>query len=120
MNKKEKEIILKRYELILNVNAEGIDKQDSIREISNLLDLLDLTKERYMVENKVITETNKYHLAAIDMFEMLFDTAFKYGIYVNYDIDEIENIIDDLKWTMTEEEYNYSLKRIAVIKDYIK
>lgn len=120
MNKKEKQIILEQYELILNINAGGIDKQDSIREISNLLNLFDMQKERYMVENKVIANTHKYPFTVIGMFEMLFDSISKHGRYINYNIDEIEEVLSNLKWDMTEEEYNYNIKRIAIIREYLK
>lgn len=120
MNKKEKQIILDRYELILNTRELGIDKSDSIRELSSLIDALGMKKERYMVENKIISNSKGFSIIVIDAFEMIFESFLKYGCIVKYDIEEVEEAFENVRLDMNADEVNYNSKRIAIIKEYLK
>lgn len=120
MTKKEKQIILNQYEMIYKVNLDGIDKSDSIREIGVILDLLGLNKEKYEVENKVLSTRAGYsNVIAIDTFQMIFDSFYRYGSLVKYNIEEIEEVFEQLKFEMNEDDVRYNTRRINIIKEIL-
>lgn len=118
MIKKEKEIILARYELILDTEKLGYDKSDSKKELISLMDMLGMQKDRYVRENEVLSKHNNYSPIVVDMFDMLFDSFSKYDCLIRYDLDDVEEAFEHLRWKMPEEELSYNLKRISIIKDY--
>lgn len=118
MTKKEKQIILNQYEMIYKIDLDGIDKSECIREVGIILDLLGLSKEKYEVENKVLSTRPGYsNVIAVDTFQMIFDSFYKYGSLVNYDIDEIEAVFEELKFEMNEDDVKYNERRINIIKE---
>lgn len=106
--------------MIYKVNLDGIDKSDSIREIGVVLDLLGLNKEKYEVENKVLSTRAGYsNVIAIDTFQMIFDSFYRYGSLVKYNIEEIEDVFEQLKFEMKEDEVRYNTRRINIIKEIL-
>jgi hypothetical protein len=118
MNKKESAIILKSYKDIYYAHCIlEIDKTDSRREFKFLLDTLGLKKERYIVENEIITEKENINCSSKSMYEMIFETFAKYNKYINYDLNEIDTIYDDLQFEMTEEDKKCHIARISYIEN---
>lgn len=121
MNKKELNIITATYKDMLYTNEVlEIDKSDSIREFKRLLDNLNLKDERYTVENEIICYKNNYNCIVRETFELIYNTFKKYNQYVNYNLDDIENIYNDLKYIMTVEDNKCHEARIRNILSYIK
>jgi len=117
MNKKEIKTIVETYKRIYNVQeVVGIDKSDTIYELKFLLDSLGLKKERYIAENEVITERDELKSEKAE-YKMIFDDFIKYGVYVNYDLEEIEMYYDDLQFRMNDEEIGCNTARIDYIKE---
>ena len=114
MNKKEIATIKESYKAIYKNSL--IDKADMSRfNMKMLLDNLGLKKERYEVENEVIADNNNYKSMIVESFQMIAEDFEKYGVYVNYDLTEIENIFEDLQYEMTEEEIRCYNARINLI-----
>ena len=105
MNKKELNTILSVYkDIYYTHHVVKIDKSDSLREFKFLLTSLNLKKESYMVENKVIAEAENMSLTVKEMYNMIFESFVKYNTYCNYDLEEIDIYYEELQWEMTEEE----------------
>lgn len=113
MTKLERNIILDQYQDIYYVhNIVKIDKSDSIRELSILLDILGMKKERIQRENIIIIERDSIKFMNREMFSMIFDTFAKYNYYTHYDMKEIDMIYDELQFHMTAEEVKCHEARI--------
>lgn len=105
MNKKESKIILDTYKNVLYVHELcKIDKDDTRRELKNLLDALGMKKERYTIENEIISERDSFNYTIKEMYSLIFETFLKYGKYINYNMDEIDRCYYNLKYELTEEE----------------
>ena len=118
MTKNEKSIILSAYKDIYYIHhVVKIDKSDSLREFKFLLTSLNLKKESYMVENKVIAEAENMSLTVIEMYKMIFETFAKYNTYCNYNLEEIDIYYEELKWKFTEEENKCHKARIKYIME---
>ena len=121
MNKKEKEIIINTYkDIIYSAEILNFDYTDTKRKFKHLLDQLNLKNERYQVENEIISLKNEYNYIIRETFGLIYNTFKKYNQYVNYDLDMICIIFDDLQFKMTEEEIKCHKARIKVINEYIK
>ena len=84
MNKKEREIILNKYENILMYGDNS-----TIREFKSLLNMLGLENDKFKIENKVIADKNDLSPLIIDMYDMIINDLNKYN-----DVNEgIENRI---------------------------
>jgi hypothetical protein len=121
MTSKEKNIILKNYKRIYKLSlTKGFDYKDDARlEFTSLLDELGLTKERYTIENEVISEKNNYNNIQREMFEMIFESFLKYEVYIHYDIREIDIVYHTLQFDMSEEEKRLHCTRINNILQYM-
>ena len=67
MNKKEKQIILNKYENILMYGDNT-----TVIEFKSLLDMLDLKIDRFKIENKVIAIKNDLSEIIVEMYEMRY------------------------------------------------
>lgn len=117
MNKKEKRIILNTYKQKYYAHTIGIDNKNTITTLKMLLNELNLKEERYNIENEIISCNNNYGKITTDTFKMVFDDFKKYNVYVNYNIDDIENYYYDLTYKMTDEEIKCNNARINLLKD---
>ena len=117
MNKNEKNIILNTYKDKYYSNTIGIDNKNTTTTLKILLDKLNLKEERYNIENEIISYNNNYGKITTDTFKMVIDDFKKYNVYVNYDIDDIENYYYDLTYKMTDEEVKCNNARIILLKD---
>lgn len=121
MRKEEKQIILNQYENILRTDmVHNFDMADAKKEFKSLLKNLNLQTESYEVENKIISEKNGYKIDVKDSFQMIFEDFNKYNVLVNYNIDDIENIFEDLKYEMNEEEVKCNIARISYINNKLQ
>ena len=84
-----------------------------------LMDSLNLNKERIEVENEVIVENNSYNIMIVGAFKSIFNDFAKYGKYVNYDINRIDTLYEELKYEMTEEEVKCNQARISIIMEKV-
>jgi hypothetical protein len=117
LTSKEKEIILKSYaDLYFAEKVLQFDKSETLYTLRFLLDNLQLKKDRYMVENEIISQRNNLAGTQKEMYLMIFETFAKYGRYINYDILEIESVYDDLQYEITDEEKRCHNARIEYIK----
>jgi len=116
MNKKELTVILNHYKNIYYTHTVvKIDKADSLREFKFLLESLGLKKERYIVENEVIAENFNLKSSVKECYSMIFKSFVKYGVYTNYDLDEIDTYYQELTWEFTEEENKCHKARVKYI-----
>ena len=90
MNKKEKSIIMKRYEEILEVSTM-FDKKDSIFEFKCLMMALDLENEMKIVENNHFLKNNNLSFLQKEGYSTLCDIIMKYN---GAKVVEFENIIE--------------------------
>lgn len=114
MNKKEIQTIKESYKITYKDSLTNTSDM-SRYHMKFLMDSLNLKKERYEVENEVIAENNNYKSMTIEAFQGIFEDFEKYGVYVNYDLDSIDNYFDKLKYKMTEEEIRCYNARINLI-----
>lgn len=119
MNKKEKNIILENYkrayhsqEILKN------NKDDTRRTLKFMLDDLGLKKERYIIENEIISERDNISYMNKETYKMIFDTFLRHEKYIHYDLDEIDQYYFDLQYEMTDEENKYYLNQINYIKEH--
>ena len=118
MNKKEKGIILDTYKNMYYCNMiVQIDKLDAIRELKIMIDKLELKKERYEIENEIISERDGIKATAKYMYESIFEVFTKYEKYVHYDLNDIEMCYDNLEYKMTEEERKCDTAKINYLKN---
>jgi hypothetical protein len=116
MNKQEKNIILELYkEALYSHHILRIEKVEVLREYRYLLSKLEITKDRYAIENDIIAERDNISSSKKDMYTMIFDTFSKYNRYVNFNIDDINMVFDDLQYEMTEEEISCHNARMRYI-----
>jgi hypothetical protein len=120
MTSKEKDVILKNYKKIYKISlTKGFEYKDDARlEFTNLLDSLGLKKERYIIENQVLSELKQYNNIQVSMFEMIFDDFLKYGVYTHYDLQEIDIHYDTLQFSMSDDEKRLYQVRINNILQY--
>lgn len=119
MTNKEKNILLKNYKRIYHQHLITDYKNDSRLEFVNLLDALGLKTDRYIIENEVISELRQYNNIQREMFEMIFESFLKYGVYIHYDVKDIELFFDNLQFQMNDEEKRLYQVRINNILQYI-
>lgn len=120
MNKNEKSIILNTYKEAYHChNILNIDKTEVLYTLKFMVDSLGLKRERYIVENGIISEKLNLTSLEIQMYEMIFESFEKYGDYINYDLNQIDELYDDLKYQMTEEENKCHLARIKYLMDRV-
>lgn len=118
MNKKERDIILNTYKDALTSKNLGFDKDDTIRTFKFMLGGLGLERERYMIENKMITDTKEYDIIVEDTFRMIFDTFARYNILVSYDLDEIEEMYENnLAYKFSSEDEICYQARVKILKE---
>ena len=85
MNKREKSTIIDIYRgILVDTYLIGLDKEDSRREFTRLLDLLGLKEERYRVENKILAKKMELTEVQEEAYEMMFNDCIKYGVYAKY------------------------------------
>jgi len=116
MNKKESAIILKSYyDMYFSQTVCGIDKSDSIRDFSFMLKTLGMTKEKYEIENKIISDHKEIKGTAKVMFEAIFESFAKFGAYVHFDLEEIDTYYENLQYKMDEEGIKCHKARISYL-----
>lgn len=119
MNKQEKEILLNNYKENYNLHhILNYDKTDILINLKYLLDNLDLKKDRYIIENEIISEKEKYNFLQRESFKMIFEMYLKYNVYVNYDLKEIAGYFEDLQFIITDEEIRCHQARIRNIENH--
>ena len=110
MNKKEREIILNKYENILMYGDNS-----TIIEFKSLLNMLELEKDRFKIENKVIADKNDLSPLIIDMYDMIINDLNKYNVYCNY--LDVEELLYNIEYELTEEELKCNKARINYISE---
>lgn len=110
MNKKEKQIILNKYENILMYGDNT-----TVREFKSLLDMLDLKIDRFKIENKVIAIKNDLSEIIIEMYDMIIKDLNKYNVYCNY--LDIEEFVYELEYEFSNEEIKCNKARINYINE---
>ena len=110
MNKKEREIILNKYENILIYGDNS-----TIREFKSLLNMLGLENDKFKIENKVIADKNDLSPLIIDMYDMIINDLTKYNVYCNY--LDVEELLYNIEYELTEEELKCNKARINYISE---
>lgn len=117
MNKKEIQIIKESYRNVYKANLEYECNPASCVDMRVLIDTLGLKEHRYEVENEVISDRNNYNAIIKDMFKMIFDDFKKHGIYVHYDLEEIDVYFYELQYEMSEEDISCYNSRMSYLKE---
>lgn len=90
MTKKEKEIILNKYKETLDLINQGFEyKIESKRDLTNILDLLNLKKERLNIENNQKMIELEWNLIKRDTFNNLSGYFQKVDINLSFDLIEV-------------------------------
>ena len=115
MNKREKSTIIDIYRgILVDTYLRGLDKEDTRREFTRLLDLLGLKEERYRVENKILAKKMELTEVQEEAYEMMFNDCIKYGVYAKYG-DELLDAVYNLEFEFTEEELKCNKARVELI-----
>lgn len=117
MNKKEIQIIEESYRNVYKANLEYEYNPVACVDMRVLMDTLGLKENRYKVENEVISDRNNYNAIIRDMFQMIFDDFKKYGVYVHYDLEEIDVYFSELQYEMNQEDISCYNARISYLKE---
>lgn len=121
MNNKEIKTIENKYYEICKLVLMGYDYHKTTQqEIGNMMELLGLKKNKYIIENNAVIDHKSYNGIVREVFNMLFDNFVKYKVYTTFDIDDIEMYFENLQYNMTAEEIKCNKARIRIIKENIK
>ena len=102
MNKREKCIIMKRYEEILEVSTM-FDKKDSIFEIKCLMMALDLENEMKIVENNHFLKNHNLNFVQKEGYSTLNDIIMKYNGGNVVEFENIKEYFNEYWFDMSEE-----------------
>lgn len=119
MNKKEVETIKESYKAMFK-DSMALHEQVGVSHMRELLDNLGLKKERYDIENEIILENNNFNEFTIGMFKMFVNEFVKYGKYSHYDLIEIKDIFDEVKYEMSDDESSFCQTILEVLTEEIK
>ena len=113
MNKKEREIILNKYENILMYGDNS-----TIREFKSLLNMLGLENDKFKIENKVIADKNDLSPLIIDMYDMIINDLNKYNVYCNY--LDVEELLYNIEYELTKRGFKINPQKLKLKINLLK